>query len=90
MIDRDVNDEDDPQKGLARMRELHEIRRMLRAKIVDPPYIEGETEMDRGNGNFICDGCGYSFRLHPDYRGVLYNDEPFLVVLCDGKTLVHL
>jgi hypothetical protein len=73
MIERDVNDEEDEQKALLRWMELKEIRRMLRAKIIDPPYIEGGTEelMRRANGNCVCACCWYSYRMHPDYMGQL-------------------
>lgn len=92
MIDRDVNDEEDEQKARALWTELQTIRRTLRAKIVDPPYIEGETEniMRRAGGNVVCKVCGHAYRMHPDYMERLgSNGESFLQVLCDGS-LVHL
>ncbi len=43
-------------------------------------------DMDRAGGEVKCEVCGLEYRQHPPDLGELSNnDEPFLVVLCEGR-----
>lgn len=47
-----------------------------------------EPEMYRASGSSICKDCGKEYRQHPmDTKIIGYGDEPFLNLLCDGRSV---
>lgn len=43
------------------------------------------TRTYRASGESICDICGREYRQHPaDEEQLSYDDQPFLIVLCNG------